>query len=60
LEGDGGVSLIVPIEGSPNEFVIARGRSLWKLLWDASKGEEHSLEVTDLAFEFWLLFGDIF
>jgi hypothetical protein len=56
LEGDGGVSLIVPIEGSPNEFVIARGRSLWKLFWDASKGEEHSLEVTYLALEF----GDIF
>ena len=51
------VSLVVPVEGSTNEFIIAMNRTLCKLTWNKNGDDEgHKVEVTKRLFTTDILF----
>lgn len=48
LIDDGPVTLIVPIEGSSDRFIITRGRKIYEITWD---GESNKLSKSEELLE---------
>ena len=38
--GNDTISLIVPVKGKPNEFIVGRGREICRLHWDVTQERE--------------------